>query len=80
MCFLSDGIQTMQKLMPLIARAIQPSDDLVVVFDYLDAKGIASRRIVSPYQLCDAGDVRRTMRSLHLTVSRTIYLRRISNR
>lgn len=40
----------MQKLMQLIARAIQQSDDLVVVFDYLDAKGNRSRRVVSPYR------------------------------
>jgi predicted DNA-binding transcriptional regulator YafY len=35
----------------LVARAIQQSDDLVVVFDYLDAKGHTSRRVVSPYRL-----------------------------
>ncbi|MDZ4848109.1 MAG: hypothetical protein SGI77_02350 [Pirellulaceae bacterium] len=40
----------MQNLMPMIARAIQQSDDLVVVFDYFDAKGKASRRVVSPYR------------------------------
>ncbi len=34
----------------LIARAMQQSDDLVVVFDYLDAKGNPSRRVVSPYR------------------------------
>lgn len=34
----------------LIHRAIQQSDDLVIVFDYLDAKGQASRRVVSPYR------------------------------
>jgi predicted DNA-binding transcriptional regulator YafY len=36
---------------PLILRAIHQSDDLVVVFDYLDAHGKASRRVVSPYRL-----------------------------
>ena len=40
----------MQKQLPLIARAIQQSEDLVVVFDYLDSKGVASRRVVSPYR------------------------------
>ncbi len=34
----------------LINRAIQQSDDLVIVFDYLDAKGQASRRVISPYR------------------------------
>ncbi len=34
----------------LINRAIQQSDDLVVVFDYVDTKGQASRRVVSPYR------------------------------
>ena len=32
----------------LIRRALQQSDDLVVVFDYCDSKGVASRRVVSP--------------------------------
>jgi predicted DNA-binding transcriptional regulator YafY len=40
----------MQNPMPIIARAIQQSDDLVVVFDYLDANGNATRRVVSPYR------------------------------
>lgn len=40
----------MQKHMRLIARAMQQSDDLVIVFDYLDAKGVGSRRVVSPYR------------------------------
>lgn len=35
---------------PLIARAMQQSDDLVVVFDYVDAQGAATRRVVSPYR------------------------------
>ena len=40
----------MPKPIPIIARAIQQADDLVVVFDYLDAKGNATRRVVSPYR------------------------------
>lgn len=32
----------------MIFRAIQQSDDLVVVFDYVDAKGIVTRRVASP--------------------------------
>lgn len=40
----------MQNPIPIIARAIQQSDNLVVVFDYLDAKGNATRRVVSPYR------------------------------
>jgi predicted DNA-binding transcriptional regulator YafY len=35
----------------LIARALQQTDDLVVVFDYLDSEGIPSRRVVSPYRI-----------------------------
>jgi predicted DNA-binding transcriptional regulator YafY len=35
----------------LIARALQQTDDLVVVFDYLDSLGIPSRRVVSPYRI-----------------------------
>lgn len=40
----------MQNLKPIVARAIQQSDDLVVVFDYLDANRNATRRVVSPYR------------------------------
>lgn len=32
----------------LIYRAIQQSDHLVVTFDYCDAKGATTRRVVSP--------------------------------
>jgi len=34
----------------LLLRVMQQSDDLVVVFDYCDAKGLTSRRVVSPYR------------------------------
>ncbi len=40
----------MQNIKPLIARAMQQSDDLVVVFDYVDAQGQATRRVVSPFR------------------------------
>jgi predicted DNA-binding transcriptional regulator YafY len=32
----------------LINRAMQQPDDLVVAFDYCDAKGVRTRRVVSP--------------------------------
>ena len=32
----------------LIYRAMHQSDDLVVTFDYCDAKGATTRRVVSP--------------------------------
>ena len=32
----------------LIQRAMQQADDLVVVFDYVDAHGVATRRVASP--------------------------------
>jgi predicted DNA-binding transcriptional regulator YafY len=32
----------------MIYRAMHQSDDLVVTFDYCDAKGVATRRVVSP--------------------------------
>ncbi len=35
----------------LVARALQQTDDLVVVFDYLDSEGVPSRRVVSPYRI-----------------------------
>jgi predicted DNA-binding transcriptional regulator YafY len=36
---------------PLIFRAMHQSDDLVVEFDYTDAKGVATHRVVSPIRL-----------------------------
>jgi predicted DNA-binding transcriptional regulator YafY len=33
---------------PLIFRAMHQSDDLVVEFDYTDAKGVVTHRVVSP--------------------------------
>jgi predicted DNA-binding transcriptional regulator YafY len=41
----------MYNLKSLLSRVIQQSDDLVIVFDYQDAKGAVSRRVVSPYRL-----------------------------
>lgn len=38
----------------LIRRAIMQSDDLVVVFDYRDSKGVESRRVVSPIRFASA--------------------------
>jgi predicted DNA-binding transcriptional regulator YafY len=44
----------MQDPRSLIGRALQQVDDLVIVFDYVDAQGISSRRVVSPYRLNDS--------------------------
>jgi len=38
----------MDNLKPLLTRVMQQSDDLVVVFDYCDAKGTKTKRVVSP--------------------------------
>ena len=38
----------------LIQRAMQQQDDLVVVFDYQDSNGVASRRVVSPIRFLAA--------------------------
>ncbi len=32
----------------LIHRAMHQSDDLVIVFDYVDSKGVTTRRVASP--------------------------------
>jgi len=40
----------MNNLNPLLARVMQQSDDLVIVFDYCDARGARSTRVVSPYR------------------------------
>lgn len=40
----------MNNLKSLLLRVMQQSDDLVIVFDYCDAKGSTSRRVVSPYR------------------------------
>lgn len=61
----------------LIHRAIRQSDDLVLVFDYLDSKGIATRRVVSPVRFLAAD------RFLALCLSREeprqFYLNRCQN-
>jgi predicted DNA-binding transcriptional regulator YafY len=38
----------MEKIYAMIARTMQHSDDLVVVFEYRDRHGQMSRRVVSP--------------------------------
>ncbi|MFM8324373.1 MAG: hypothetical protein ACKN9U_05900 [Pirellulaceae bacterium] len=41
----------------LVARAMRMSDDLVIVFEYLDGRGHRTRRVVSPIRFCDrSGD------------------------
>jgi hypothetical protein len=61
----------------LITRAIRQADDLVLVFDYRDSKGIVTRRVVSPVRFL-ASD-----RFLALCLSREeprqFYLDRCSN-
>lgn len=34
----------------MIARTIQQAEDLVLVFEYTDAQGTVSRRVVSPFR------------------------------
>lgn len=61
----------------LIQRALRQADDLVLVFDYRDSKGILTRRVVSPVRFL-AGD-----RFLALCLSREeprqFYLNRCEN-
>ena len=39
----------------LIQRAMHQSDDLVIEFDYCDAKGAMTHRVVSPIRFLDRG-------------------------
>ena len=61
----------------LICRAMHQCDDLVVEFDYTDAKGVATHRVVSPIRFL-GGD-----RFLALCLSREeprqFYLNRCQN-
>lgn len=61
----------------LILRALRQADDLVLVFDYCDSKGVTTRRVVSPVRFL-AGD-----RFLALCLSREeprqFYLSRCQN-
>lgn len=61
----------------LILRAMRQADDLVLVFDYCDSKGVTTRRVVSPIRFL-AGD-----RFLALCLSREeprqFYLNRCQN-
>ncbi len=61
----------------LIQRAMRQADDLVLVFDYRDSKGVLTRRVVSPFRFL-AGD-----RFLALCLSREeprqFYLNRCEN-
>ncbi len=38
----------------VLAKAMQAADDYVVSLDYLDSKGVLTRRIVSPIRFCRA--------------------------
>jgi predicted DNA-binding transcriptional regulator YafY len=70
----STGINTMRQL---IARALRQADDLVLVFDYLDAKGVATRRVVSPIRFL--GNDRFLALCLSREEPRQFYLARCQN-
>lgn len=61
----------------IISRAMRQADDLVLVFDYRDSKGIVTRRVVSPVRFLVSD------RFLALCLSREeprqFYLERCSN-
>jgi predicted DNA-binding transcriptional regulator YafY len=61
----------------LIQRAMYQSDDLVVVFDYVDSKGNASRRVVSPIRF--VGEDRFLGLCLSREEPRQFYLSRCQN-
>ena len=62
---------------PLIYRAMHQSDDLVLVFDYLDAKGQWTRRVVSPIRFL--GNDRFLALCLSREEPRQFYLDRCQN-
>jgi predicted DNA-binding transcriptional regulator YafY len=70
----STGINNMRQL---IARALRQADDLVLVFDYLDAKGVATRRVVSPIRFL--GSDRFLALCLSREEPRQFYLARCQN-
>ena len=61
----------------LIYRAMRQSDDLVVVFDYCDAKGVTTRRVVSPIRFL--GNDRFLALCLSREEPRQFYLDRCQN-
>jgi hypothetical protein len=61
----------------LIHRAIRQADDLVLVFDYLDSKGVMSRRVVSPVRFL--GNERFLALCLSREEPRQFYLNRCFN-
>ena len=61
----------------LIYRAIRQSDDLVVTFDYCDAKGVTTRRVVSPIRFL--GQDRFLALCLSREEPRQFYLARCQN-
>jgi predicted DNA-binding transcriptional regulator YafY len=61
----------------LIQRALRQSDDLVIVFDYVDSKGVASRRVVSPIRFL--GNDRFLALCLCREEPRQFYLERCQN-
>ena len=67
----------------IITRAMRQADDLVLVFDYRDSKGIVTRRVVSPVRFLAADRFLASDRFLALCLSREeprqFYLERCTN-
>ena len=61
----------------LIHRAMYQSDDLVIEFDYCDAKGVATHRVVSPIRFL--GNNRFLALCLSREEPRQFYLERCQN-
>lgn len=60
-----------------IQRAMRDSDDLVVTFDYTDAKGVTTQRVVSPIRFL--GNARFLALCLSREEPRQFYLKRCEN-
>jgi predicted DNA-binding transcriptional regulator YafY len=61
----------------IITRALRQSDDLVLVFDYVDSKGVSTRRVVSPIRFL--GNDRFLALCLSREEPRQFYLSRCEN-
>jgi predicted DNA-binding transcriptional regulator YafY len=61
----------------IIHRAMRQADDLVLVFDYRDSKGIVTRRVVSPVRFL--GNDRFLALCLSREEPRQFYLERCAN-
>lgn len=69
----------------MLRRAMQQSDDLVVVVDYTDSKGKASRRVISPIRFLAADRIlalclcREEPRQFYLSRCRNVRLDRAAD-